>query len=355
MNRIDLNVKQILDTKKSDEIYKIIIELSKSDKEEDIELLKDFLRIKDKCTYDKHIIPHLACLALVNKGEKGINELKNILDEIDGIIYPNKILSTLLNVSEGFFPEEYLHNFNEFEKEIAINENMKILSRQKLLDFVLESKIDYDKFDKLINFIHLESFSAFKSKEKTDLFRKNIFNMISQSSINISYKLINELRILINNKCREEEYQVFLKNNPVFLNPLANKVIDKKKLGDDYITDFIIHLINEEYIVVEIEKPHDNIFTANNEFTSKFTHAFGQVLDFIDWVDSNNTYAQSKLNGIKSPRGLLIMGRREGLTDKQKMKLKKFNENSSRIEVLTYDDLIKIGENLLKNIMQEEI
>ncbi|MCE5221535.1 MAG: DUF4263 domain-containing protein [Clostridium sp.] len=232
--------------------------------------------------------------------------------------WQNFLLHALLNISIGILPRKVIKGFEDFQKSIVINDEIIISAKKYLLDFLNESKYDDEKFAALLNFFHTESIRILFGEGNNGELRNSFFNLISQTSINISSGMIEDFRNLIKNELREEEYQIFLKEHPVFLNPLAKQIIDKRRLGDDYITDFVIHLINEEYILVEIEKPQDNIFTANNEFTSKFMHAFGQVLDFINWIELNISYAQTKLPGIKSPKGMLVMGRRDTMTEEQK-------------------------------------
>lgn len=101
---------------------------------------------------------------------------------------------------------------------------------------------------------------------------------------------------------------------------------------------------------MEIEKPQDAIFTQANDFTAKFNHAFGQVLDFHEWIESHGEYARSLMPGIFTPKGVLIIGRRENLTPLQNAKLKRFTINSRAIEVYTFDDLIIKAKNLYANI-----
>lgn len=128
--------------------------------------------------------------------------------------------------------------------------------------------------------------------------------------------------------------------NPAFLNPLASQLISKHKLGCEFITDYVLETLTGEFIVVEIEKPQDKIFTQANDFSSQFIHAFGQVIDFIEWIEQNISYAQKKLPGISAPKGILVMGMRSTLAVAQADKLRRFNRNSSNIQVLTYDDLL---------------
>ncbi|WP_326511507.1 Shedu anti-phage system protein SduA domain-containing protein [Clostridium intestinale] len=334
------------------ELYSNIILLGKSEDRESIVKLEHILKIRFKYEYDKRKIPYLTCLALINKGVDGIKVIKDCIMVTSRVTWANVLFNTLLHLSKGLLPRKAVDGFEDFERNIKIHDEIIMASKKYLLDFFYEAKSDYDKFTMITNFFYMESNYVLYNQENQKELIKSFYNLISQTSINISSGMIEEFQELIQQDLREEEYQIFLNEHPVFLNPLAKSIIDKSRLGDDYITDFVIHLINEEYILVEIEKPKDNIFTVNNDFTSKFTHAFGQVLDFINWIEINISYARTKLPGIKSPKGMLIMGRRSSMSEEQKAKLKKYNENSHSIEILTFNDLLLNSERLLKNLLQ---
>ena len=42
----------------------------------------------------------------------------------------------------------------------------------------------------------------------------------------------------------------------------------------------------DDNFMLEIEKPQDRIFNQNGDFSAAFTHAYGQVLDFLSWAFS---------------------------------------------------------------------
>lgn len=63
-------------------------------------------------------------------------------------------------------------------------------------------------------------------------------------------------------------------------------------------------------------------------------------------MDDNVGYAQRHMDGITVPRGLLVIGMREGLDDRAQAKLRRFSDNSARIDVVTFDDLLVGAENL---------
>jgi hypothetical protein len=119
------------------------------------------------------------------------------------------------------------------------------------------------------------------------------------------------------------------------------------------VTDFVLRRYDDKYFLVEIEKPQDRLFTLTNEFTANFTHAFGQVLDFQQWVDSNAAYARVHMPDISSPRGLLVIGRRADMTEENKVKLHRFSINCSAIDIVTFDDLFSNATNLYEAILRK--
>jgi len=181
----------------------------------------------------------------------------------------------------------------------------------------------------------------------------DIYEIMTSGAIKLSGVLIQQFEDMIQQELREEEYHLFLKQHPVFLDALAADVIPKKALGIEMVTDFVLRRHDNKYILVEIEKPQDSLFTQKNDFTSKFTHAFGQVLDFQQWVDSNAAYANVHMPGISSPRGLLVIGRRIDLTEQNKRKLHRFSTNSSTIDVVTFDDLLQNAISLFHSILRK--
>lgn len=168
----------------------------------------------------------------------------------------------------------------------------------------------------------------------------------------LTTRLIEEFERLVEGELREEDYQQFLAAHPIFIDPQARKVKSKERLGLEKTTDYAICRSDDEWILVEIEKPQDRIFTKKDDFTAEFIHAFGQVLDFQEWVDTHAEYARHLMPVISSPKGILIIGRRNALSSQQEAKLKRWCINSQFVEVFTYDNVIQRTKNLNTNILQ---
>lgn len=333
-----------------DELAIKISEIYSLHSDDSIELLSDFLRYKDGNSFGKHYTPKIACIALINKGKIGIEKLLVLLTEIKGHIYPKSILECL-----WFASKDLLKYYIEFYK-LKIIEPIKSELGKEIIPIAknafYDAIVSFDKNGELIAKLS-ESMKIYK-----DYFNSNglnvdcvadIFDILSEASLKITNLNIKKLSMLIDLELKEEKYQVFFKENPIFIDPIAFRIHDKHKLGDDLITDFVVETLTNEYYVVEIEKPQDRIFNMNGDFSQKFIHAIGQIIDFIDWIESNIAYAQKKLPNIISPKGLLIIGK-NNFSEKEMRKLKRFNTNSKSIEILTYDDILLRAENLYKNI-----
>jgi len=180
--------------------------------------------------------------------------------------------------------------------------------------------------------------------------RNEVFQIIRESSIKVTKSLLDEYEQMLSQSLNEEQYQVFLSTNPVLLDPLANRVIPKQPLGLEFKTDYVIQRLDNQYFAIEIEKPQDMLFTKADDFSAVFTHAFGQVIDFLEWVDAHAEYARHLLPGISSPRGMLVMGMRSSFSLSQSAKLKRLSINTPNIEIATFDDILERGRTLYRNI-----
>ena len=349
-----MEVKQNPDTYLFEKNVEEITQLANQSDSESVSKLAKFLEIRDSHTYHKHVIPYLVCQALLLKGKEGLSKLVEVLEKIDGHIYPQAIIRSIWRASKG----------RRADPTLSITPVVSILDKplpeetisqaeEVFLSLVLKSHTDPEAFYRLVSFMYFETFGTAKSESEYKEFHESIFNILSDSAIKISKDVILGLEKIVQEENGEEVYQKYIKNHPVLLDPLASRIIDKHKLGDDYVTDFVVKTLKGEYLLVEIEKPQDNIFTKSGDFSSKFSHALGQVLDFIEWVESDIAYAEKKLPGISSPQGLLIMGRRDNIPDKLQKKLQRFNKNSNSVKVLTYDDIIEKANSLYKNIRKQ--
>lgn len=349
-----MDYSEFIDCASPQEINEELSRLVQAEGKESIEAITFFLTYKSHDLFGKHKIPRQACKALIQKGPDGIEALYSLAfeKEIGGFIYPSIIINSLWYASQGdLVPLNLFGTDNDSILNRPLSEETISAAKEAFYNFVASCVSDSNLFNLLVSALYQHTMI----NPDTSKLVAAVADSIADSSIKITKKKLREFAQLIDGCGKEEEYQIFLKNNPAFINPLSSQVIDKHRLGDDLITDFVVKTLENNYILVEIEKPQDRIFNKQNDFSFRFVHAYGQVLDFISWVDENIAYAQKKLPNISAPTGILIMGRRTSLTAEQKRKLEYFNLNSPRVKIYTYDDVLENATCLYENLVHSRI
>lgn len=171
---------------------------------------------------------------------------------------------------------------------------------------------------------------------------------------------IAALRQVLKEAKVEEELQKFLTANKSFLvqhlgGGHGRYVIPKKRLGAEFIPDFLISEMSSigiEWYGVELESPLAAMFTLSGQPTSLVTHAIHQVMEWRAWLESNLAYARSSeseqglgLVGITSnlPTTILMGRRNEEFPDKFNV-YRKHTKDRDNIEIHTYDWLVEQAE-----------
>jgi hypothetical protein len=157
---------------------------------------------------------------------------------------------------------------------------------------------------------------------------------------------------LLNEETREEELQVFLKEHSFILHPSAD-CIPKKKLGEDFVTDFVLvatTMQGPSYIFVEIERASHPVLTKDLTLSGPVNHALKQTRDWDVWLEKNKAYIQNKLPGFETPTYLVIIGRGHELTDEEKAYLRSYNRDWKNTSLLTYDDVLSRFRRTIANL-----
>lgn len=166
-------------------------------------------------------------------------------------------------------------------------------------------------------------------------------------------ELLEEYYALLNSAKREEDIQVFLKQHPEFLYPDFIKCYPKFKLGEDYITDYVLLVQGHhglEYVFIEIERVDKEIFTKSGQFSASFTQAKDQLLDWDNWLTKNHAYVSGKLPNLFKPQFHLVIGRNLSIDKKEKI-YSEFSSTNRRFS--TYDDLATRFKTIVKHLLTQ--
>lgn len=233
------------------------------------------------------------------------------------------------------------------------NTQFQIGDRTFNVEYLIYNHIRYDEPQKLPTL----------SKALVD-FRLTVLGIMMQNqtdkkdktpndSVLVSLKSrLEELKRLLLGEVREEALQQFLLENPFILKP-SSVIIPKQKLGEDFVTDFI--LVNtldqgSKYTMVEIEKSCHNILTKDGQLTAEVQHAISQTRDWEIWLESNKAYLQSKLPNFETPEYLIIIGRSNKMNPEHKAKFRSYNRMYEKTVIISYDDLVSQIEEFISSL-----
>lgn len=338
-------IQNFADANSFEQIAKYCNDLATNPTASNIQELCNFLKVRHNLMERHEIIEHISLL-LILIGKPGIQALEDTIKSESENVREAMILETLFQASKGNFSKKWsVTGEISFPETLKPSEEISQLAYKSFIDIVIVSLKAPDLFFDLVQFIYMHTMLGSGEIDTS------IFKIIAKSTININESILNEYEGKIQADLPEEAYQKFLENNPCLIDPLASVILNKAKLGEELITDFVIKRLDNIYILVEIERPNTEIFTENNDFCAPFSHAIGQIMDFQEWVESNIAYAQRKMPFISSPQGLLIIGMKNKLSSKQKSKLNRFNISTrGRITVSAFDEILEQGRIYLDNI-----
>jgi hypothetical protein len=128
-------------------------------------------------------------------------------------------------------------------------------------------------------------------------------------------------------------------------------VIPQKRLGSEYVTDFVIAQKTSGGLVwyaVELERPQAKMFNKNGDSSSVLNHALRQINDWRDWLSQNRDYAAkpSERSGIglididPELEGLIIIGRDAEVDQRATASRRRRLERVNRVRIETYDWLL---------------
>lgn len=174
--------------------------------------------------------------------------------------------------------------------------------------------------------------------------------------LNSNHQIIDNVvtnweKLLNNSRQNEENYHKYLATYAglFFANSSTCLTsISKLNLGDDYQTDFI--LLHDDgsygftYELIEIESPHDQIFTAKGLPSNKLIQAIKQISDWRDWLQLNRHQTcklfpsgRQYLQGIAKFQHTIYIGRRDELVKQQNLRQRE--ELAHKLAIRSFDAL----------------
>ncbi|SFK67573.1 protein of unknown function [Marinilactibacillus piezotolerans] len=274
-------------------------------------------------------------------------------DELDRVIVHELAMSVIYNIPVFLNHDELEESLSKYYNQLyehgfqLINENYEV-KKYKLLDTLVPDFVDQkgeltgEKIPRIYSFSEVKYYKNILMEKL-----KKLDN--AQYVINNLKDGLNELSEGLNSFSRNENrLQEVLTNYPILFGTEYIEVLDKHSFGSEYEADYVLKRYNGLYDVVEIEASTLNVYTKQGNPTSALVHAEQQIMDWLEWIEHNNSYARDKIQELYSPKGYVVIGRSNALTLETKEKLRRRNlVFRYKIEVITYDDLLENAKSLL--------
>jgi len=170
---------------------------------------------------------------------------------------------------------------------------------------------------------------------------------------------LTELQELIGANAKEAAFQAHLAQHPWLFGSEYSELLDRRRWTRDEQQDFMLRRTVDEYIeLVEIKTPLNGtaLFRYDDSHDAYFagpelSRVHGQVMKYLQRLDDDRLRIK-EMDGedANKIRAKIIIGR-DGDAN-QREALRRFNGHQHRIEVITFDQLVRIGERVLRHLRQ---
>lgn len=172
-------------------------------------------------------------------------------------------------------------------------------------------------------------------------------------------KALDALRALVIGSAKEGEFQHLLTDNPWMFGSEYSEILPRRTWTRDRQQDFVLRRTTDGYIeVIEIKTPlrGEPLFRPDPSRNALYpgTHlskALGQVTSYIEDMErQRDSIRAGDREDTNKIRAKIIIGR-DG-DQQQREALRNLNGHLHRIEVLTFDQLLRIGQRVMSYLEQ---
>ncbi|HFD32386.1 MAG TPA: DUF4263 domain-containing protein [Gammaproteobacteria bacterium] len=256
-----------------------------------------------------------------------------------------------------FLHAAYDNEFDEKSGELHLISGHEYAKLENLLE-AIPNIANTDKLQLIKSILSGIDGSKSSSADFVSIFEESnseTLKHIATASRMIEYsKSLDELKLLVQEASTPERaFQKHLEVNPWMFGSEYSELLPRKTWTRDDRLDYMLRKTVDDYLeIVEIktafqeplflhDPSHDSYYPS-----SKLSPVIGQVTRYIEEVERNrdSILAKDGFDTLKI-RARVIVGR-DGSTEHQ-VALRNFNAHLHRIEIITYDQLLRIAERVL--------
>lgn len=183
-------------------------------------------------------------------------------------------------------------------------------------------------------------------------------NIWRPGELDVDEKLLASFIRCVDNACDERPIHKFLEGAPNLLLGTQRTghgtwVFSKKKLGSEFIPDFLIASGSSgglSWEMVELESPCEIPYLKSGQPSESLRHGIAQVQDWRAWLSNNKDYAaKPKSQGglglaqiHDQTLGTIIIGRRDKSMPDKYNEIRTQIRSQNNISIMTYDRLLEL-------------
>jgi hypothetical protein len=256
-----------------------------------------------------------------------------------------------------FLQAAYQNEFDDKSGELHLISSIDYAKLENILDSI-PNIADTDKLQLVKNILSQLDGSNSSVTEFASVFESSngeTLRHIAAASRMVEYThALNELKQLIDDPSTDEKkFQKHLEVNPWMFGSEYSELLPRRTWTRDDRLDYMLRKTVDNYLeIVEIKTAfQESLFLHDTSHDSYYPSArlspvIGQVIRYIEEVERNrdSILAKDCADTLKI-RARVIIGR-DG-SDEHQAALRNFNAHLHRIEIITYDQLLRIAERVL--------
>jgi antiviral defense system Shedu protein SduA len=162
-------------------------------------------------------------------------------------------------------------------------------------------------------------------------------------------------KLIATEDVREEKFQTLLTKHPWMFGSEYSEILDRRRWTRDENQDFVVRRTTDNYLeLIEIKTPLNgkSLFNCDNSHDSfypgvELSKVIGQVAKYVEKLDADrNSILANDAEDTSKIRAKIIIGR-DG-DQHQRTALRRHNGHLHRIEIITFDQLVKIAQRVLQ-------
>lgn len=192
-------------------------------------------------------------------------------------------------------------------------------------------------------------------RQLPELGETNKLRMVA-AAIRVAHRsnALAKLQALIEDGAIEAEFQRLLDQNWWMLGNHYVERIDRRKWTNEETLDIMLRSADSYFDIIELKRSNAPIFKRDHDkwvMTAEVSDAVNQAAHYISEIERERAvlFQRYKVDLYKLKAKVLIgcVAEDEGDVEEKRASLRMLNSHLHRIEVITYDELVRIAENVV--------